>query len=334
MSRRGWVAAGMMAGAAAALAPTALRQVKALQQADPDVRGPLTWVPLPVPLMAKLTKSGILSAERALADGIDNRTQSVPAAEGRPAVRLELYRRQGLTGAVPALLWIHGGGYVMGAVTNDDDWCCRVAAELDVQVVSTDYRKAPEHPFPAALDDCFAALGWLIEHADELGVDPSRVMIGGNSAGGGLAAALAQRAHDAGLNVGFQLLVYPMLDDRTVPRAEAAGDYTLVWTPKANRYGWASYLGAEPGVGTPPPYAAPARRADLAGLPAAWIGVGSVDLFHDEDVEYARRLTDAGVDCTLYVAKGMPHGTNIGNEAPLPEAFNRAALNALAAALW
>ena len=142
-------------------------------------------------------------------------------------------------------------------------------------------------------------------------------------------------AHDRGqIRPAFQLLVYPMLDDRTVPRAEAAGEYTLVWTPKANRYGWASYLGAEPGVGTPPPYAAPARRADLAGLPAAWIGVGSVDLFHDEDVEYARRLTDAGVDCTLYVAKGMPHGTNIGNEAPLPEAFNRAALNALAAALW
>ena len=158
-------------------------------------------------------------------------------------------------------------------------------------------------------------------------------MIGGASAGGGLAAALAQRAHDAGLNVAFQLLVYPMLDDRTVPRAEANGEYTLVWSPKANRYGWTSYLNAEPGVGTPPPYAAPARRVDLSGLPSAWIGVGSVDLFHDEDVEYAHRLVAAGVPCELYVAKGMPHGTNIGNDRPLAEAFNRSALDALASAI-
>ena len=324
----------MLAGAATAVVPAVRRQVDALRQADPQLRGPLTWVPLPVSLMAKLTKSGLLSVPRAVAPGIENRTETVPPAHGRPPVRVEVYRRAGTTGPLPALLWIHGGGYVMGAVVNDDQWCSRIADELDVLVVSTDYRKAPEHRFPAALDDCFASLTWLVEHADELGVDPARVMIGGNSAGGGLAAALAQRAHDEGVPVTFQLLVYPMLDDRTVPRSEALKKWALVWNPPANRYGWASYLGAEPGVGEPPRYAVPARRDDLSGLPPAWIGVGSVDLFHDEDVEYARRLVEAGVECTLYVAPGMPHGTNIGNDAPLAEAFNRASLEALAAALW
>ena len=235
----------------------------------------------------------------------------------------------------PALLWIHGGGMVVGGAFQDHARCMALARDLDIVVLSAEYRLAPGHPFPAPLDDCHAAWRWLLAHGDELDVDTQRIAVGGQSAGGGLAAALVLRIHDeGGPQPAAQWLFCPMLDDRTVPRAEAAGEYTLVWTPKANRYGWASYLGAEPGVGTPPPYAAPARRADLAGLPAAWIGVGSVDLFHDEDVEYARRLTDAGVDCTLYVAKGMPHGTNIGNEAPLPEAFNRAALNALAAALW
>ena len=333
MSRRGWIVAGMLAGAALAVLPNLRRQVQALQQADPEVRGPLTWFPLPVPLMAKLTKSSLVSVPRAVAAGIANETRSVPGDGGR-AVRVEVYRRQGRTGPLPALLWIHGGGYVMGGVTNDDDWCSRIAAELELVVVSTDYRKAPEHPYPAALDDCFASLTWLIEHAEELGVDPTRVLIGGNSAGGGLAAALAQRAHDEGVPVIFQLLVYPMLDDRTVPRSEALKKWALVWNPPANRYGWTSYLGAEPGVGEPPKYAVPARRDDLSGLPPAWIGVGSVDLFHDEDVEYARRLVEAGVECTLYVAPGMPHGTDIGNPAPLAEAFNRASLDALAAALW
>ncbi len=268
MSKGGWIAAGLVAAAAARALPTVLKQAKALGAADPGCRGPLTWVPLPVPQLAKLTKSGLVPSERELAEGIDNQTRSVPAADGRPEIRLELYRRPGLTGTVPALLWIHGGGYVMGAVTNDDAWCCRVAAELDLQVVSTSYRKAPEDPFPAALDDCFASLTWLIEHADELGVDPTRVIVGGNSAGAGLAAALAQRAHDAKVPVSFQLLVYPMLDDRTVQRAEAQKKWTLVWTPSANRYGWTSYLGAEPGVGDPPAYAVPARRSDLSGLAA------------------------------------------------------------------
>ena len=306
---------------------------------DPQIDAMLSSMPpwpgvrhIPLAMLRQSVRDSSIAippAQDAVVAGVEDRTIAGPGGD----LVLRIYTPQG-EGPFPVTLYMHGGGFVVGDLDTQDMIARALCAWGETLVISVDYRLAPEHPFPAALDDCFAALGWLIEHADELGVDPSRVMIGGNSAGGGLAAALAQRAHDAGLNVVFQLLVYPMLDDRTVPRAEAAGEYTLVWTPKANRYGWASYLGAEPGVGAPPPYAAPARRADLAGLPAAWIGVGSVDLFHDEDVEYARRLTDAGVDCTLYVAKGMPHGTNIGNEAPLPEAFNRAALNALAAALW
>ena len=299
----------MMAGAAAALAPTALRQVKALQQADPDVRGPLTWVPLPVPLMAKLTKSGILSAERALADGIDNRTQSVPAAEGRPAVRLELYRRQGLTGAVPALLWIHGGGYVMGAVTNDDDWCCRVAAELDVQVVSTDYRKAPEHPFPAAPDDCWAALQWAAAHAGELGGDPARLAVAGDSAGANLACALALRARDeGGPALRAQINFYGSCNYPwpKTPSAEEFADGPLLTSDDVDWF-WEQYL-TDPATQQDDPLASPLRAASHEGLAPAFVATAECDPSRDDAEAFAVKLEHAGVTVARKRYPGMIHG--------------------------
>ncbi len=161
------------------------------------------------------------------------------------------------------------------------------------------------------------------ERADELGLDPARIAVGGASAGGGLAATLAQRAHDkGGPAIAYQLLVYPMLDDRTVWRADDGGRGRLLWTPTLNRYAWTAYLGRPPELDQAPPYAAAARREDLRGLPPAWIGVGDLDLFYAEDVDYARRLGEADVDATLRIVGRMYHAADVlAPQTPLMEAF-------------
>jgi acetyl esterase/lipase len=217
-------------------------------------------------------------------------------------VGVRLHRPVGVSQPTAALLWIHGGGYVIGTAHQDDPVCRRFVRELGITVAAVDYRLAPEHPYPAALEDCYSALTWL---AGLPAVDPARVAIGGASAGGGLAAALALLAHDRGeVTPTLQLLAYPMLDDRSGTTPDKP-NYRL-WTPKSNRFGWASYLGnADPRV------AVPARREDLSGLAPAWIGVGTNDLFHDEDIAYAERLTAAGVPCHVEVVPGAFHGFDL-----------------------
>lgn len=212
-----------------------------------------------------------------------------------------LYRPTGATRKGPALLWIHGGGFVIGHPGQDDQLCRRFARRLGVTVASVDYRLAPEHPYPAGLDDCYSALTWL---AALPSVDPGRIAIGGASAGGGLAASLAQRALDRGeVALAAQLLVYPMLDDRSVDRRGLDKPGIRLWNKSSNKFGWSVYLGdADPAV------AVPARRENLAGLPPAWVGVGTLDLFHDEDLAYAERLRAAGVPCDVQVVEGAFHG--------------------------
>jgi acetyl esterase/lipase len=201
-------------------------------------------------------------------------------------------------------------------------------------VVSVDYRLATEHPFPAAHEDSLRALRWLHGDAEALAVDPTRIGVSGESAGGGLAAGLVQRAVDEGVPVCFQHLLYPMLDDRTVPRAEAEGGWNAVWTPTSNRFGWTSYLGHEPGLPAPLPYAVPARRTSLEGMPPTWIGVGTADLFHDEDVAYAEALRAAGVACALHVVPGMFHaGQRFAAQAPAGQEFERSSFDSLARGL-
>ena len=173
--------------------------------------------------------------------------------------------------------------------------------------VSVEYRLAPEHPYPAPLDDCYAALAWTVQHAVDLGIDPGRIVVAGASAGGGLAAALALLARDRGeYPLAYQLLIYPMIDDRMATPSSTLD--TVVWTPKANVLGWRAYLGHEPGADGVPAYAAAARADDLAGLPPAWIGVGALDVFRDENITYAQRLLGAGVPAELHVYPGAPHG--------------------------
>jgi acetyl esterase/lipase len=215
----------------------------------------------------------------------------------------------------PALLWIHGGGYVIGSPSQDDVVCRRFARKLGVTVAAVKYRLAPKNPYPAGLEDCHAALTWL---AALPSVDPNRVAIGGASGGGGLCAALALLARDRGeVDVAAQLLVYPMLDDRSATRPGLDHPNHRLWTQSANQFAWESYLGsADPNV------AVPARRQDLAGLPPAWVGVGTLDLFHDEDVAYAERLRAAGVPCDLEVVDGAFHGFDgVLPKAPVAKAF-------------
>jgi acetyl esterase/lipase len=267
----------------------------------------------------------------AVPDGVRLRADRVPAAEGRPAVRVLVYERAGRSRPSGALLWIHGGGLVMGAPEQGHDLCSRFAEQLGLVVVGVDYRLAPDHPFPAGLEDCYAALAWLHAQAGALGVDPARIAVGGDSAGGGLAACLAQVAHDrGGPAIRFQLLQYPMLDDRTALREDHDA---LVWTSASNRYGWSAYLGHLPRHDEPRPYASAARRTDLRGLPPTWIGVGDVDLFHRECADYAARLRAAGVPCALHLAPGMYHGAeHFVPAAPSVREFRDRMAAALAAA--
>ncbi len=239
--------------------------------------------------------------------GLDVEDVHVDGPAGK--LRVRLYRPVQLSLPAPVLVWFHGGGYVMGSPEQDDRTCLAIAGRLQMTVASLDYRLAPEHPFPAALDDAHSALRWLLDHGPQHHVDTARIAVGGASAGGGLAAAFAQRVHDEGqVDLAFQLLVYPMLDDRTVSRTAPPPRDLRVWTPASNRFGWSSYLASTPGGRHAPPYAVPARRDHLAGLPPAWIGVGSEDLFHDEDSDYARRLTAHGVPTRLSAIPGACHG--------------------------
>ncbi len=211
-----------------------------------------------------------------------------------------------------ALLWIHGGGFVIGRAVQNDRFCGATARELGIVVVSVEYRKAPGHPFPAALDDCAAGWAWIQREAAALRIDPGRVAVGGESAGGGLAASLVQRLFDEGGTLpAAQWLFCPMLDDRTAAHRELDAIGHFVWNNRLNRFGWRSYLGREPGEASPPAYAAAARRDDLAGLPPAWIGVGDIDLFCEEDRAYGERLRASGVEATLDVVPGAPHGFEV-----------------------
>lgn len=314
-----WLALPVLAAAG-----VAARRVRALRAVAPGLRHPAVAL---MPSMGPLTLRAIRAvppppAAAPSGGGVTVRRETVDGGQ-------DVYVYTPATPNGGALLWIHGGGTIIGSPEIDHRRCIRIARDNGVVVFNARYRLAPEHPFPAAHEDCFAALRWLHDCAPELGVDPARVAVGGASAGGGLAAGIVQRAVDEGVPVAFQLLVYPMLDDRTTARpADHRG--ALAWTRRSNAFAWDAYLGAGHATREVRAYSAPARRTDLAGLPPAWIGVGDLDLFHDEDVDYARRLEAAGVPVELVVEPGMYHAADLfAARTTSMRAFTTAAIRAV-----
>lgn len=328
MVRRNGLAVAAL-GAVAAAATFGWTRREAIDQVDPQLRAPVLWLPFSLGSAAMLRPLAWLnehtpdsaapqgvSLERFTVD--EHASVLVYLAEDRP--------RHADTGA---LLWIHGGGHILGTPGMDHELCARFARQLQVPIISVDYRLAPKDRFPADLDDCFSALQWVFEHCAQFGIDPELIAVGGASAGGGLAAGLAQRAYDNGLGIAAQLLVYPMLDDRTALRTDHARRGQLLWTPASNRTAWEAYLGHPIGQ-QPAQYASPARRVDLHGLPKTWIGVGELDLFLTEDLEYAERLREAGVDTELVTVPGMYHGADgTCPEAPITKAFHASMIDFL-----
>jgi triacylglycerol lipase len=266
--------------------------------------------------------------------GVRWRDDAVPVPDGR-LIPVRIYAPEAVTGALPAILQIHGGGYVMGSHAISHAANMVMAAAVEAVIVAVDYRLAPETRAPGAVEDCYAALCWLATEAPRLGADPTRIAVRGESAGGGLAAALALLARDrGGPAIAHQNLVYPMLDDRTCIRRLPDHLGAFVWTPQANAFGWRALLGVEPGSEDVPPYSVPARAETLAGLPPAFIAVGALDLFLVEDIDYARRLIEAAVPTELHVYPGAYHGFDVMPDAEPVRRMKRDAVAALRRALY
>jgi acetyl esterase/lipase len=239
---------------------------------------------------------------------VGTQDRTVPGRDGEPDVGVRVYRPVGATGALPGIYYIHGGGMVLGTVAGEDGLAAMLCHQVGAVVVSVEYRLAPEHPHPAPVEDCYTGLLWTAKNAAELGIDPARLAIYGGSAGGGLALGTALLARDrGGPALAFMMPIYPMIDDtNSTPSSHEITDVG-VWDRSANIEAWAWYLGGR----AADQYAAPARAADVSGLPPAFVDVGTVDLFRDEDIAFAQRLIQAGVPTELHVHPGSYHGSEV-----------------------
>ncbi|MDN4618413.1 alpha/beta hydrolase [Paenibacillus sp. PsM32] len=233
---------------------------------------------------------------------------SIPGLQGAPAIPIVIYEPVSKHKMMSGVLWIHGGGYIIGGAEINDALCRRFVLETDSLVVSVDYRLAPEHPYPAPLEDCYSALKWFSENATTLGVDSNRIAVAGQSAGGGLTAALSLLARDRkGPKIAFQMPLYPMIDDRNITPSSYEITDARVWNRESNIFGWQMYLGKD-GNNDISQYAAPARATDLSGLPPTYTCVGELDLFRDETIDYVTRLLRAGVPTEFHIYPGSYHG--------------------------
>lgn len=260
---------------------------------------------------------------------------AVPSIHGGPDIPVFLYRPSETRPGSGAILHIHGGGMVMGSVEQMQAGPAMLATTAGVPVASVEYRLAPEHPFPAPQEDCHSALAWLAGQAGASGFDAGRIIVAGESAGGGLAAALAIMARDlGGPAIAGQLLTYPMLDHRTGSDAcpysnPATGEF--IWTRASNRFGWQALQGDYKADDERRGWFSPSLAADLSNLPPAYIATGSLDLFFDENLDYARRLVAAGVPVDLHSYAGAIHAFNAIPDAALSQRFNGGLLAAAAA---
>jgi acetyl esterase/lipase len=255
----------------------------------------------------------------------------VPGRDGDPDITVRVYRPVGVEGTLPGIFFIHGGGMVLGDLDSEILTCELLSEQIGAVVVSTDYRKAPENPYPAAVNDCYASLEWVGGHFDELGIDPDRLAVFGASAGGGLAVAVSLLARDrGGPKLCFQMPIYPMLDDRN----ETTSSYEItevgIWDRGGNLEAWEMYLAGQDADH----YAAPARATNLTELPPTFIDVGTMDLFRDEDIAFVGRLVEAGVPTEFHLYPGAYHASeNFAPEAELSQRIWATRLAALRRAL-
>jgi acetyl esterase/lipase len=271
---------------------------------------PPAILPEMIPAMREGLSMLVVTDEELIRDGaFDVQERLVPGPSGAPDISLLICRPAGATTALAAIYHTHGGGMILGdnriGMIELLDW----AQEFNLVVVSVEYRLAPEHPHPAPVEDCYAGLIWTAEHAEELGIDPDRIVIAGGSAGGGLAAAVALIARDrGGPALSGQMLMCPMLDDRNNTPSALQMTGRGLWDSTSNNTGWTALLGDDVGGPNVSPYAAPARATDLSGLPPAFIDVGSAETFRDEDIAYASRIWQSGGIAELHVWPGGFHG--------------------------
>ncbi len=284
----------------------------------PDVREPLEQLLAAIPggfnsipdiVQRRATVTQLLAAiEIPPNPNVISEDRTVPGPEGAPDITVRIYRPVDATGTLPGIYFIHGGGMILGDIDGEDAVATQICERVEAVVVSVECRLAPEHPYPAPVEDCYAGLVWMARHASELRFDPERLAVYGGSAGGGLSIATSMLARDRGFPaLRFQMPIYPMIDDRNeTPSSHEITDIGL-WDRAGNIEAWKWYLGD----GKPDQYAAPARAEDLTGLPPTFIDVGTVDLFRDEDITFAMRLMQAGVQTELHVNPGAYHAAEV-----------------------
>jgi len=286
---------------------------------DPAVEEQASMLPyldISDPPMARATLQSFLVAlaeqgvQRPSDDRVEEIERTIPGPEGAPEVPVRIYMPKERTAAGPGFVNFHMGGFVFGDLEAEHLRCLTMAAEGGAVSIGVDYRLAPEDPFPAGIEDCYAALRWVAGHAEELKIDPARIAIGGGSAGGNLAAAVALMARDrGGPKVAFQMLFYPIIDDRCETVSMTNGSGLYVWDYQNSLDSWDQYIGkARENVS---PYAAPARATDLSGLPPAYVVTCEHDALRDEGVNYAMRLMAAGVPVELHNYPGTVHGFDL-----------------------